>query len=124
MKRVVLFLVLGPLVTVLVFGLCIPLDALLRGQTYRLSGLLAWDAWKLPWSYLIVLCIAPLSGVLDFLLKGLRTPLIALGGAVIGFVVLYALVQPPFFDKILMAQFVLIGGIPAALCSWLSKGRA
>ena len=125
MKRAVLFVVLGPLLTVLVFALCMPLDALVRGQTYRIADVLVWDTWKtLPLSYLIVLGIAPLLGLVAWLLTRLRTPLVALSGAVIGFAVLTVTVEPPFFDKILMAQFILIGAIPAALCSWLAGRQA
>ena len=125
MKRAVLFVVLGPLLAALVFALCMPLDALLRGQMYRVADVLAWDTWKtLPLSYLIVLGTAPLLGMVDRRLKEWRTPLIALFGAVIGFVVLYVVVEPPFFDKVLMAQFILIGAIPAAVCSCLAGSQA
>src|SRR5262245_61837119 len=123
MKRLVVFAVLGPLISVVVFYL---VNALFDGELERLDGFTL--ILMLFFAYKWVLIPACLSSLIDGYLVHRLSPglrVFAMAGVGYVFAVLVTAILTGWQPDRFITAFTwgLVGIIPAAACSWLSSEK-
>jgi hypothetical protein len=112
MKRFLIFPALGTPLAVLV-GLCL---------TDNVRGISLWSVGQAIGAlYVIGLIPSAVVGVFDAMLAAKHIPYRMAGTAVVGGVISFALLRLGFEFQPLA---ILVGAIPAAVCSWLSGRTA
>jgi hypothetical protein len=126
-KRVLLFVLLGPLLGfVMAFWVMLPIASLALGEGANVD---LGQVMILPIAYIVGAAPAALAGAIDHLMAGkIRRPLwTALAGYMLGFVPILAGLLMGFMHGPFLLVFGLIGAVPALVCSLMVNvfdGRA